>query len=260
MIEIKTKEELKRMRKAGKIVAVVLAELEKRIKPGIKTSKLDEIAESLVRKMGGSPAFKGYRPHMYFPREFPATICVSTNEEIVHGIPSDRVLKEGDIISIDIGVRVDGFYADAAYTYPVGEISEKAKKLIEVTKNALLKAIAVVKDGVSVGDISYEIQECVESNGFSVIRDFVGHGIGRNLHEEPQIPNFGVRGKGPELKEGMVIAIEPMVSAGFHEVEILPDTWTAVTKDRSLTAHFEHTVAVTSDGSILLTSLEKNHA
>lgn len=260
MIEIKTKEEIKKMRKAGKIVAVVLAELEKHIKPGIKTSKLDEIAENLVRKMGGSPAFKGYRPHVYFPREFPATICVSINEEIVHGIPSDRVLKEGDIISVDIGVRVDGFYADAAYTYSVGEISEKAKKLIEVTRIALLKAIAVVKDGVRVGDISYEIQECAESNGFSVIRDFVGHGIGRNLHEEPQIPNFGVRGKGPELKEGMVIAIEPMVSAGSHEVEVLPDTWTAVTKDRSLTAHFEHTVAVTSYGSLLLTSLEENRA
>ncbi len=260
MIEIKTKEELKKMRKAGEIVAVVLAEIEKHIKPGIKTSKLDEIAENLVRKMGGFPAFKGYRPHIYFPREFPATICTSINEEIVHGIPSNRVLKEGDIISVDIGVKVDGFYADAAYTYPVGEISEKAKKLLEVTRNALLKAIAVVKDGVRVGDISFEIQEYAESNGFSVIRDFVGHGIGRNLHEEPQIPNFGVRGKGHELREGMVIAIEPMISAGSHEVEILLDTWTAVTKDRSLAAHFEHTVAVTSDGALILTSLEGNHA
>jgi len=260
MIEIKTKEELKKMRRAGEIVATVLAELEKHIKPGVKTLKLDEIAENIVRKMGGFPAFKGYKPHIYFPREFPATICTSINEEIVHGIPSNRILKEGDIISIDIGVRVDGFYADAAYTYPVGEITEEAKKLLEVTRNALFKAIAVVKDGIRVGDISYEIQEYAESNGFSVIRDFVGHGIGRNLHEEPQIPNFGVKGKGPQLKEGMVIAIEPMVSAGSYEVEILSDTWTAVTKDRSLSAHFEHTVAVTSDGGLILTTLEEDRA
>lgn len=260
MIEIKTKEEIKKMKKAGEIVAKVLAELEKFIKPGITTEKLDEIAESLVRKMGGVPAFKGYKPHFYFPREFPATICASINEEIVHGIPSKRVLKEGDIISIDIGVRVDGFYGDGAYTYPVGEISEDAKRLLEITKKALMKAIAVVRDGVRVGDISYEIQNLAESNGFSVIRDFVGHGIGRNLHEEPQIPNFGMRGKGPMLREGTVIAIEPMISLGSYEVEILPDTWTAVTKDRSLSAHFEHTVAVTSNGALILTSLEGGNA
>ncbi len=260
MIEIKTKEELKKMKKAGEIVATVLAELEKYIKPGVTTYRLNEIAEDLVRKMGGIPAFKGYKPHFYFPREFPATICTSINEEIVHGIPSKRVLKEGDIISIDIGVRIDGFHGDAAYTYPVGEISERAKKLLDITKNALSKAIAVVKDGIRVGDISYEIQSYAESNGFSVIRDFVGHGIGRNLHEEPQIPNFGVRGKGSELREGAVIAIEPMISAGSHEVEILPDTWTAVTKDRSLSAHFEHTVTVTSDSAIVLTSLEERDA
>lgn len=260
MIEIKTKEELKKMRKAGKIVAVVLAELEKYIKPGITTAKLDEIAENLVRKMGGFPAFKGYKPHFYFPKEFPSSICASINEEIVHGIPSNRVLKEGDIISIDIGVRVDGFYGDAAYTYPVGKISDEAKKLLDVTKEALMRAIKVVKDGVKVGDISYEIQSYAEFNGFSVIRDFVGHGIGRNLHEEPQVPNFGVRGKGPELREGTVIAIEPMISAGSYEVEILPNTWTAITKDKSLSAHFEHTVAITSDSALILTSLEESFA
>lgn len=260
MIEIKTKEELKKMRKAGKIVAIVLAELEKHIKPGITTARLDEIAENLVRKMGGFPAFKGYKPHIYFPKEFPSSICASINEEIVHGIPSNRVLKEGDIISIDIGVRVDGFYGDAAYTYPVGKISDEAKKLLDVTKDALMRAIKVVKDGVRIGDISYEIQSYAESNGFSVIRDFVGHGIGRNLHEEPQVPNFGVRGKGPELREGTVIAIEPMISAGSYEVEILPNTWTAITKDKSLSAHFEHTIAVTSDSALILTSLEESFA
>ncbi len=260
MIEIKTKEEIKKMKKAGEIVATVLAELEKYIKPGVTTSKLDEIAENLVRKMGGIPAFKGYKPHFYFPRGFPATICASVNEEIVHGIPSKRVLKEGDIISIDLGVRVDGFYGDAAYTYPVGKISEKAKKLLEITREALFKAIALVRDGVRVGDISYQIQSHAESHGFSVIRDFVGHGIGRNLHEEPQIPNFGIPGKGPELREGMVIAIEPMISAGSYEVEILPDTWTAVTKDGSLSAHFEHTVAVGADSALILTSLEGKSA
>ncbi len=260
MMEIKTKEELKKMRKAGEIVAVVLAELEKYIKPGVTTLKLDEVAEKIVRKMGGVPAFKGYRPHSVFPQGFPATICASVNEEIVHGIPSKRMLKEGDIVSIDIGVRVDGFYGDAAYTYHVGEISETAKKLINVTKIALDKAIQVIKRGVKVGDISSTIQTYVEENGFSVIRDFVGHGIGRNLHEEPQVPNFGVPGKGAELGEGITIAIEPMVSLGSFEVEILPDTWTAVTKDRSLSAHFEHTVAVSADGAIILTTLEDNYA
>ncbi|MGQ9618123.1 MAG: type I methionyl aminopeptidase [Candidatus Aminicenantia bacterium] len=260
MIEIKTKEELKRMKKAGEIVAIVLAELEKYIKPGITTLKLDEIAENLVRKMGGIPAFKGYKPHPFFPREFPSTICVSINEEIVHGIPSKRILREGDIVSIDIGVRVDGFYSDSAWTFPVGEITEKAKRLLDITMNALFIAIEKVRSGVKVGDISFAIQNYVETNGFSVIRDFVGHGIGRNLHEEPQIPNFGVPGKGSELREGVVIAIEPMVSSGSFEVEILNDTWTAVTKDRSLSAHFEHSVAITSDGPWILTILEGGHA
>ncbi|NLY29920.1 MAG: type I methionyl aminopeptidase, partial [Firmicutes bacterium] len=214
--------------------------------PGITTASLDALAEEFIRDHNAIPAFKGYNG-------YPASICVSVNEEVVHGIPGARVLKGGDIVSIDIGVVVDGFYGDMARTYPVGEISEEAKRLISVTETALKKGIAAAVVGNRISDIGHAVQSCVEAHGMSVVRDFVGHGIGRNMHEEPQIPNFGRPGYGPRLKPGMVLAIEPMVNVGGWEVVVLSDNWTVVTADRSLSAHFEDTVAVTEGGPLVLT-------
>ncbi|MEW6456192.1 MAG: type I methionyl aminopeptidase [Acidobacteriota bacterium] len=252
MIICKSRDEIEKMKKANKTVSIVLNELKNMIKPGVSVELLDKVAEEMIRKMGGIPAFKGYKPSKFAKKEYPYTICTSINEEIVHGMPVKRILKEGQIISIDLGVRVDGYYGDAAITVPVGKISDEAERLIRVTENALFLAIEEVRVGNRISDISYTIQSYVESNGFSVIRDFVGHGIGSSLHEEPQIPNFGQPGQGIRIKEGMTFAIEPMVSMGSYEVEILEDSWTAVTKDRSFAAHFEHTVAVFSDGPEIL--------
>ncbi len=246
MIFLKSLWEIEKMRRSNAIVAEVLARLRETIKPGITTLELDRLAENLCRKKGAKPAFKGYRG-------YPFSLCVSINEEVVHGFPSKkRVLKEGDIVSLDFGVLYDGYYGDAAITVPVGEISERAKRLLRVTEEALYKGIEQAVVGKRLGDISSAIQRYVEAHGYSVVRQFVGHGIGRALHEDPQVPNFGKPGRGIKLKEGMVLAIEPMVNEGTYEVEILADGWTAVTKDRKLSAHFEHTVAITQNGPEIL--------
>lgn len=248
MIIIKTYEEIEKIRRSCLIVAELLKEMEKIIEPGITTKELDIFAENFIRKKKAIPAFKGYR-------DYPATICASINDVIVHGIPDKTKLKKGDIIGIDVGVLLDGYYGDCAATFPVGEINERNKQLLKITKEALYKGIEKAKLNNRIGDISFAIQSYVEKQGFNVIREFVGHGIGKNLHEEPKIPNFGEPGKGPKIVDGMVLAIEPMVCTGNFEVEIMSDGWTARTKDRSYSAHFEHTIAITSAGTIVLTEL-----
>lgn len=245
MIIYKSAEEIQAIKRSNRIVAKILAELGKMIKPGVQTKDLNEYAERRTREMGAVPAFKGYRG-------YPASLCTSINEEIVHGIPSSRALHSGDIISLDFGVVYEGFYGDAAVTYPVGKITPRAEKLIATARDAFFKGVSRLKEGNRLSDISYAIQSHVESQGFSVIRSFVGHGIGFSLHEEPQVPNFGSPDRGPKLKKGMVLAIEPMIAAGSWEVEILSDNWTAVTRDRSLSAHYEHTVALTHEGIEIL--------
>ena len=246
MIVCKSASEIERMRIANMLVADVLAELAAIVTPGVTTADLDAAAERLVRAGGAEPAFKGYRG-------YPATLCASINEEVVHGIPSKRALAEGDIISLDMGVKLNGFYGDSAVTVPVGRVSDDVLKLLRVTQEALERAIAKVQIGGRVSDIGHAVQRHVEANGFSVVREFVGHGIGASLHEEPQIANYGEPGRGPRLAEGMVLAIEPMVNMGRPAVKVLQDGWTAVTKDGSLSAHFEHTVAVTREGPLVLT-------
>ena len=246
MIVCKSPAEIERMRAANVLVADVLGELASMVKPGVTTADLDAAAESLVRKAGAEPAFKGYRG-------YPATLCASVNDQVVHGIPAARPLREGDIISLDMGVKLNGFYGDSAVTVPVGQVSPDVQKLLRVTQEALDKGIAQVRLGGRVSDIGHAIQAHVEANGFSVVREFVGHGIGAALHEEPQIANYGEPGRGPRLAEGMVLAIEPMVNMGRPGVKVLADGWTAVTKDGSLSAHFEHTVAVTKNGPQVLT-------
>jgi len=249
VIILKSPEELKKMRKSCQIVAKVLKELKTYIKEGLTTKQIEQFVENLIIKMGGIPAFKGYRG-------YPASVCISINEQVVHGIPSEKVfIKEGDLVSVDVGVLCEHFYGDAAYTYPIGKISKEAEKLLKITEEALYKGIAEAMEGKRIGDISHAIQMHVENNGFSVVRAFVGHGIGRSLHEEPQIPNFGTKGIGPMLKKGMTLAIEPMVNTGKHDVKILSDGWTAVTKDGSLSAHFEHTIAITEGEPEILTKL-----
>jgi len=250
VIIYKTEEEIKCMKESNYIVAKILRELKKMIRPGIKTIELEKYADKRIEEMGAKPAFKGYRG-------FPYSLCVSVNEEIVHGIPSERRLKEGDIVSLDLGVYYKGYYGDAAITVGVGEVPPESKRLMEVGEKALEIGINMVKEGNRISDISNAIQKFVEENGFSVIRDFVGHGIGTSLHEDPQIPNFGPPGRGPKIKRGMVLAIEPMIAAGGYEVEILSDSWTAVTKDRSRAVHFEHSVAVTSNGPLILSSFNE---
>jgi len=250
MIMCRSADELKKMREAGRLVGEVLTELAGHVAPGITTADLDAIAEKRIAAAGAVPAFKGY--HGY-----PATICASVNEEVIHGIPSGRrVLNEGDIISIDVGAVLDGYYGDSAITLPVGPVSEDAARLLQATDESLYKAIEVVKPGARVSDIGHAVQKHIEAFGFSVVREFVGHGIGQKMHEEPQIPNYGEPGRGPRLSEGMVLAIEPMVNAGKPAVKVLADGWTAVTRDGSLSAHFEHTVAVTADGPWILTARE----
>ncbi len=245
MIIYKSEKEIREISKSNRIVAQVLDEVSKMIQPGITTLELDRYAEKRAREMGAIPAFKGYRG-------YPASLCTSVNEEIVHGIPSKRAVKKGDILSLDFGVVLNGFYGDAAVTLPVGDISPTAVELINTVKESLYEGIKKAVSGNRISDISAAVQNYVESKGFNVIRNFVGHGIGFSLHEEPQIPNFGVPGQGPKIKPGMVLAVEPMISAGKWDVEILKDNWTAVTKDGSLSAHYEHTIAVTAEGPKIL--------
>ncbi len=246
MIILKTREEVEKIRKSCLIVAEVLERLEEIVAPGVSTWDLNAISEEEAEKRGAVPAFKGYHG-------FPYALCTSINEEVVHGIPSKkRILREGDIVSVDFGVVVDGYYGDAAVTLPVGKISEEAERLCRVTREALDQAIAQAVVGNRLSDISHAVQSYVEKFGYSVVREFVGHGIGRNLHESPQIPNFGPPGRGVKLKPGMVFAIEPMINQGVPDIRILEDRWTAVTADGKLSAHFEHTVAVTENGPDIL--------
>jgi len=233
------------MRESARLVGQILQELKAMIRPGLKTIELDKYAEKRTKELGAEPAFKGYRG-------YPASLCVSINEEIIHGIPSERRLKEGDLVSLDFGVVYKGFYGDAALTCPVGEVSEEAQRLLAAAEGAFWAGVEYFKEGNYLSDISHAIQTYVEERGFSVIRSFVGHGIGYDLHEDPQLPNYGAPHHGPRLKPGLVLAIEPMIAAGGWEVEILSDGWTAITKDRSLAAHYEHTVALTEHGPQVL--------
>jgi methionyl aminopeptidase len=247
MINIRTPQEIDIMRRNNRLVAQVLQRLRESIEPGITTEELDQLAERTIREAGASPAFKGYRG-------YPASLCVSINEEVVHGIPGPRRLQEGEIVSLDVGVYRNEYYGDAAITVPVGKVSEQATRLLEVTQQALSKGIEQAIHGNRLLDIAHAIQSWVESQEFSVVRDFVGHGIGRALHEDPQVPNFGPPHHGPRLRPGMVLAIEPMINVGTWEVKILEDGWTVVTADKSLSAHFEHTIAI-SDGKPDILSL-----
>lgn len=248
MIVCRSEAEIVRMRAANQLVADVLAEVEAAVRDGVSTYELDVMAERLVREGGAEPAFKGYRG-------FPATLCTSVNEEVVHGIPSkSRVLRHGDVISIDMGVRLAGYYGDSAVTVAVGQVPGRTQELLRVTRESLERAIAEVRVGARLSNLGHAVQQWVEAHGFSIVREFVGHGIGERLHEEPQIPNYGTPGRGPKLAAGMVLAIEPMVALGRPETKVLADGWTAVTKDGSVAAHFEHTVAVTADGPLVLTA------
>jgi methionyl aminopeptidase len=251
-LELKSKDDLERMRRAGQIVAEVLERLQAEVKPGVTTLDLDRIAEEMTRKRGAVPAFKGYRVGT---RVFPASLCVSINEEVVHGIPASRALKEGDIVGLDFGVVAEGYYGDAAVTVPVGKIAPQAQHLLDATRESLWQGIRTINVGKRLGDLSHAIQRYAESAGLSVVREFVGHGIGRRLHEEPQVPNFGEPGRGRLLREGMVLAIEPMLNLGEPGVMVKDDGWTAVTRDGSLSAHFEHSVAITAEGPVVLTRL-----
>jgi len=248
VIIIKSPREIEQLKKSNAIVAEVFQKLKKAIVPGITTKELDQIAEEMILSRGAIPAFKGYRG-------FPATLCISINEEVVHGIPGQRRLKEGDIVSLDLGAILNGYFGDAAITLPVGELDLVAKRLLEVTEKALYIGIDQVKVGNRLFDISYAIQTWVESHGFSVVRDFVGHGIGKDLHEEPQIPNFGSPHQGPRLEKGMVFALEPMVNEGTYGVRILSDGWTVVTADGKRSAHFEHSIVITDGGAEVLSTL-----
>jgi len=245
MIVCRSADEIARLRAANRLVAEVLRDLQAMVAPGVTTQELDAVAEARVREVGAVPAFKGYQG-------YPATLCVSVNDAVVHGIPSDRALEDGDIVSIDMGVVLDSYYGDSALTVGVGPVSELASTLMTVTREALDFAIAKVRVDGRVSDLGHAVQQHVEAHGFSVVRDFVGHGIGTQLHEEPQIPNYGEPGRGPRLLEGMVLAIEPMVNSGHPGVRVLDDGWTAVTRDGGLSAHFEHSVAVTADGPEVL--------
>ncbi|EKN65145.1 methionine aminopeptidase, type I [Schinkia azotoformans MEV2011] len=246
MIICKTERELEIMREAGRIVALTHEELKKYIQPGITTKELDNIAEKTIRSYNAIPSFKGYNG-------FPGSICASVNDQLVHGIPGDRVLRDGDIISIDIGAKYNGYHGDSAWTYAVGTIDENTKKLLEVTEDSLYKGLDEAKAGVRLSNISHAIQTYVEANGFSIVREYVGHGVGQDLHEDPQIPHYGPPNKGPRLKPGMVLAVEPMVNAGARYVKTLSDNWTVVTVDGKMCAHFEHTIAITETGFEILT-------
>ena len=237
------------MRKSNALVAAILEELGKKIRPGVRTIELDRLSEAMALKKGARPAFKGYRGYPY-------SLCTSVNSEVVHGMPSERELQEGDIVSLDFGILRDGYYGDAAVTVPVGEISPEARRLLRVTEEALYRGISAGRAGNRIGDISAAIQGHVEAAGFSVVRDLVGHGIGKSLHEDPQVPNYGSSGRGIELKPGMVFAIEPMVNEGTYRGDVLRDGWTVVTADGKLSAHFEHSVAITENGPVILSRID----
>ena len=244
-VYLRGKDEIAAIRAAARLVARTLELLRREVRPGVTTAELDQIAERFIREQGGRPAFQGYRG-------FPASICASVNDEVVHGIPGARVLREGDIIGVDVGVEKDGYHGDAAWTFPVGQVTPEATRLLEVTREALMRGIAEARPGRQIGDISHAIQSYVEAQGFSVVRALVGHGIGREMHEEPQVPNYGSPGKGPKLMVGQVLAIEPMVNVGGPDVVTRDDGWTVATQDGSLSAHFEHTVAVDVSGPVIL--------
>ena len=247
-IAIRTAKEIAKMRRSGEALRGVLDALREAVKPGVTTLDLEKLAEAKIAAAGAVAAFKGYH-------DYPCVLCTSINSEVVHGIPSaKRVLREGDVVSIDCGLIIDGYYADSAVTVPVGKISEEAARLLATTEQSLGAAIEAVRPGATLGDVGAAVQKVAEAAGFSIVREFVGHGIGRQMHEEPQIPNYGVPGQGIRLREGMVLAIEPMVNAGKHAVRVLEDGWTAVTADGSLSAHFEHTVAVRAEGCDVLTA------
>ena len=248
MIILKSEREINYMRDAGKIVAKALSEVRKAAKPNVMTLELDEIAEKYIKNCGATPAFKGYHG-------FPGNICSSVNEEVVHGIPGLKKLKNGDTVSVDIGAVINGYYGDAAITIPVGEIQTEVQRLLDVTEQSLYKGIerAIINNRLS--DISHAVQQHAESFGYGVVRDYVGHGIGRNMHEDPQVPNYGQPGRGPRLKPGMTLAIEPMINMGTHEVTTLDDGWTVITSDGKRSAHFEHTIAITHDGPEIMTKL-----
>ena len=248
---IKTEVEIKKMQEAGRVNALVLDEIKSMIKPGITTKELDTAAETIIRDHGGIPTFKGYPG----PYPYPATLTISINEELVHGIPSGRVLEEGDIVSVDCGTTLDGYIGDSAFTHGVGEIGKEKIRLIQVTEESLYKGIEHMRPGKHIGDVSAAIQDHVESHGYHVPRKYTGHGVGQKMHEPPQVPNFGVPGKGMLLQEGMTIAIEPMVLVGTPKTKVLSDQWTVISADRSLTAHYEHTVAVTANGPLILTKV-----
>lgn len=249
MVILKQRSEIEKIRASNSIVAEILTELKQRVQEGVTTLELDRISEELVLKKGAKPAFKGYRG-------YPFSLCASINEQVIHGLPSERVLKEGDIVGLDFGVYYQGYYGDAALTVPVGKISKEASMLLKATEESLDRAIHEATVGNRLGDISAAVQTHVEAEGFSVVKDFVGHGIGRNLHEDPQIPNYGIKGRGVALKAGMVLAIEPMVNAGTYKVRMLNDGWTAVTADGRLSAHFEHTIAITDHGPEILSRMQ----
>lgn len=247
MIPLKSEKDMEMMRSSGRILSKIMKRLQQEMREGVTTAQIDKLAEELTYKEEALPAFKGYKG-------FPSSICASVNEEIVHGIPADKKLCEGDIVSLDLGVNYKGYFSDAAITVGIGKVDSKAKKLIEVTRKALSEGIRQARVNNRLSDISHAIQAYVESNGFSVVRQFVGHGIGTHLHEDPEIPNFGLAHQGPVLRSGMVFAIEPMVNMGTWEAEILENGWTAVTRDRLPSAHFEHTVAITDEGAEILTN------
>ncbi|NSW91207.1 MAG: type I methionyl aminopeptidase [Firmicutes bacterium] len=254
MITIKSQHEIDIMRKAGEITAIVLEKLKETIAPGITTLELDRITEEIIKKYGATPSFKGYRSSLGAP-DYPASICASVNDEVVHGIPGLRMLKGGDIISIDIGVYYNGYHADAARTFPVGNISGNAERLIKVTRESFYKGIEFAVRGKRIIDISTAIQNYVERHGYSVIRDYVGHGIGREMHEAPQVPNYRTRERGPRLEQGMTLAIEPMVNEGGYRVKLLDNKWTVVTEDGSLSAHYENTILITGNEPLILTKI-----
>jgi len=247
MIIIKSDKEIKGIKEASKILAETFEYVNDIIQEGMKTFDLDKKIEKFITKRNATPAFKGYRG-------FPASSCISINEVVIHGIPTERAIKEGDLVGIDIGVQYRGFFSDAAYTFGIGNLKEESKKLINITKTALYNAIKVIKKDNRVGDISYIVQKTAEDAGFSIVRDFVGHGVGKSLHEDPAIPNFGEKGVGPRLKKGMTIAIEPMINAGSHKIKVLKDGWTVVTRDGKLSAHFEHTILISDTGPEILTN------
>lgn len=244
-IILRSRKEIERLRESNRVVMSVMSELREAIRPGVTTLELDALAERIIREQGAIPAFKGYRGYRH-------TICASINEEVVHGVPSEKKLEEGDIVSVDVGAKLYGYYGDHAVTFPVGEVDSEANKLLKCCEESLFKGIEQAKPGNRLFDISHAVQKHAEGAGFSVVRAYVGHGVGTNLHEEPQVPNFGEPGTGPELKAGMVLAIEPMLNMGVHDVKVLSDEWTVVTADEKLSAHFEHSVAITEDGPDIL--------